>query len=300
MILLACMLFAASPSQESSTQLLPPEVLVAHVAGPKRGEGLSALEVFFREHCPGYGLKMRQESPSMARRGLHAVTFIQAGEGRLVIDDGAPIEVRVGDLVVEHPGKTYHYLDPVETISFTLPEEQVFDSAIPDVVRPDFDPLLTDRPGGCATDPGAYRRLLLTWNPERGPYVHHGFNCHRVRIDDSFSHYHPVDGGFDEFYLVQEAPRGAVLLTSQRTSDLLADTISEGEVGEVLDRIQLEAGQLIMIPRGVTHRGRGGAVVQVLAVPGFKPGQEIAMDEAIRRVNGRFALTGGKALPVHE
>jgi hypothetical protein len=121
-----------------------------------------------------------------------------------------------------------------------------------------------------------------------------------VRIDDSFSHYHPVDGGFDEFYLVQEAPEGAVLLASRRTSDLLSDSVREGEVDKVLERIPLQAGQLIMIPRGVTHRGLGGAVVQVLAIPGFKPGQEIAMDEAIGRVNGRFALTGGRALPVHE
>ena len=299
MMLLLSLMLAASGAQDMKAASVPPEVLVAYVSGPRSGEGLAELEAFFQEQYPGYAIQTAQVAGE-AGQGVHAVTFIQAGEGRVSIEGGEPIDLRVGDLVLQRPGKPHEFHGSMETVTFLLPADQVLDAAIPDVVRPDFDPKLSDRPGGCATDPGAYRRLLLTWNPDRGPYVHRGFNCHRVRIDDSFSHFHPVDGGFDEFYLVQEAPKGAVLLVSRRTSDLLSDSVREDELEQVMQRIPLEAGQLIMIPRGVTHRGMGGAVVQVLAVPGFKPGQEIAMDEAIRRVNGRFALTGQRALPSHE
>ena len=44
---------------------------------------------------------------------------------------------------------------------------------------------------------------------------------------------------------------------------------------------------------------QGGAVVQVLAVPGFRPGYEVPLDGAIQRLNNRFALTGGRRLPLH-
>ena len=73
------------------------------------------------------------------------------------------------------------------------------------MIRPDWDPNITDIPGGCATETNAYRRILLTWKQEVGQYLYHALNAHRVRIMDSFSHYHPVEGGFDEFYLVQMA-----------------------------------------------------------------------------------------------
>lgn len=285
--------------QDGSGNTIPTEVVVAHVSGAQRGEGVQRLQADFQARNPGYRVVMHTGAEPL-QLDTHAVTFVQSEDGTVAIDGAEPREVRLGDIVIQRPGRGYRFADQMELVSFLLPKDQELDTAIPDLVRPDFDPKLTDRPGGCATDPGAYRRLLLTWNPERGPYVHHGFNCHRVRIDDSFSHYHPVDGGFDEFYLVQEAPEGATLLVSGRTQDLLADNVQQEDVAEVLERIPLKAGQLIMIPRGVTHRGYGGGVIQVLAVPGFLPGKEIPMDDAIRRVNGRFALTGSRALPVHD
>ena len=297
--LFATCLAAGMTVQEAGGTELPPEVVVAQVAGEGRGRNLRVLQRRFAETCPGYGLTVWDPRQDPVTSKAHAVSFVQSGTGTVAVEGDDPVSVRVGDIILERPGVKRRIEGALELVRFSLPESQVIDPVIPDVIRPDFDPKLTDRPGGCATDPGAYRRLLLTWNPERGPYVHHGFNCHRVRIDDSFSHYHPVEGGFDEFYLVQEAPEGAVLLTSRRTDALLAGSVQEDELEDLIEPIPLQAGQLIMIPRGVTHRGLGGAVVQVLAVPGFMPGQEIPMDAAIRRVNGRFALTGGRALPVH-
>lgn len=297
-MIMAVLIASMSAVQDAPKHALAPEVVLAHVSGEQRGEGVERLQSAFEARNPGYRVQVHMGSEPLDAVG-HAVTFVQS-EGTVSIDGADALEVRVGDIVLQRPGHQYRFSAPMELVSFILPQDQELDAGIPALVRPDFDPKLTDRPGGCATDPGAYRRLLLTWNPERGPYVHHGFNCHRVRIDDSFSHYHPVDGGFDEFYLVQEAPEGAVLVVSRRTQDLLADRVERDDVAELLERLPLKAGQLIMIPRGVTHRGHGGAVIQVLAVPGFLPGKEIPMDDAIRRVNGRFALTGARALPVHD
>ena len=236
------------------------------------------------------------------------VVFLQRGEGMAKVEpakeSATSSPFRVGDFLAMRPGDQATFDVPVDALVFTIKEP--FDATIPRIIRADFDPELSDSPGGCATDPGAYRRLLLTWDPARGPYVHHGLNCHRVRIDDSFTHYHPVDGGWDEFYLVQDAPKGAVLLTSRETERLErediggeGDRLSEDDMAAVLERHELHAGSLVLLPRGLTHRGLGGAVVQVIAVPGFKPGFEIPMDRAIRRVNDRFALTGGRALPLH-
>lgn len=277
-------------------------VQVAWVSGPKHGTGFDALHQSFLAQLPGYDVVLGagNDGRELAFPARHAVSFVQNGSGTVRFGEGEPLDVRVGDLIIHRPGESCSVGKGVETVSFLFPESQTIDAAIPNLIKPDFDPGLTDRPGGCATDPGAYRRLLLTWNPERGPYVHHGFNCHRVRIDDSFSHYHPVDGGFDEFYLVQEAPVGATLLISHQTRALLSDAVQREDVASVIERIPLEAGQLIMIPRGVTHRGLGGAVVQVLAMPGFLAGKEIPMDASIKRVNDRFVLSGARALPTHE
>ena len=297
MILFATVLLSANcPLLQDAA--LPPDVVVAHVSGSKRGEGVAELNQRLGQVAPGYSVVVHDASSPLPP-GAQGVTFLQ-GEGEFVGEGSQPLSLRIGDMVIHRSDGPSSIRTGDELVSFVLPTDVMIDPDIPTLIRPDFDPRLTDRPGGCATDPGAYRRLLLTWNPERGPYVLHGFNCHRVRIDDSFSHYHPVEGGFDEFYLVQEAPAGARLIVSRRTSELLAGAVEAGDVDELIRSIPLEAGQLILIPRGVTHRGLGGAVIQVLAIPGFLPGQEIPMDEAIRKVNGRFALIGDRALPVHD
>ena len=289
------------------TSPLAPPPTIARLDLPG-APGFSEVKREYERRNPGTSIDFMSARKSIPTSKKARVAFVQRGEGEGAVRSQAgettTSAVRVGDFLAMRPGDIATFDTPVDLVIFTV--EEPFAKEIPSIIRADFDPKLSDTPGGCATDPGAYRRLLLTWDPERGPYVHHGLNCHRVRIDDSFTHYHPVDTGWDEFYLVQGAPEGAVLLTSRHTDQLEREDIGGRgsrlnalEATGVLEEHTLHNGSLVLLPRGLTHRGLGGAVVQVIAVPGFKPGNEIPMDRAIKQVNGRFALTGGKALPLH-
>ncbi|NJK83644.1 MAG: hypothetical protein HC912_07325 [Saprospiraceae bacterium] len=177
-----------------------------------------------------------------------------------------------------------------------MPEE--FPEHLPLFIRPDWDENITDTPGGCATETGAYRRILLTWLGRVGPYLYHSLNAHRVRIMDSFTHYHPKEGGFDEFYLVQMAMPGAKIITGERV-DLVEnyEQLSEAQAKALLTITPLHVGDLVYLPRGVIHRGVGGALVQVITVPGFIPKSEIGVDYYLRKINERFDLKGKEALP---
>ena len=169
---------------------------------------------------------------------------------------------------------------------------------MPAAIRPDWDPNITDVPGGCATETGAYRRILLTWLKDNGPYTFHGLNAHRVRITDSFTHYHPVDTGFDEFYLVQMSNDEDRLLTSYHAEAIESpETMTPELAGQLFEVHDVRAGDLIYLPRGVIHRGLGGVLAQVITVPGFRPGTEIGVDHHLLAINERLGLEGDDALP---
>ena len=295
----------------ASTAMAPPalEARLDRSGAP----GFEALAKAFGDRNPGSAVRYFATADGCDASDRHRVVFLQRGEtrARVLPKEGEAVvsDLRVGDLLALRPGDAVHFETAVDVVAFEIGEPLA--ATVPPIIRPDFDPALSDRPGGCATDPGAYRRLLLTWDPERGPYVNHGFNCHRVRIDDSFTHYHPVDGGWDELYLVQEAPPGAELLVCRETARLDREQLDPAgpagsleplgapDLGGLFESIPLHAGSMVLLPRGLAHRGRGGAVVQVIAVPGFRPGYEVPLDNAIQRLNGRFALTGGRRLPLH-
>jgi putative heme-binding domain-containing protein len=263
--------------------------------------GLAELVEAFAAANPGYGLRWLPKAPREWRPTTAAmIAFVQHGVGdaRIVSRAGEETSpVRSGDVIVVRRGATLE-LSGVSALAFDVPTSPPDD--VPTFVRPDFDARITDTPGGCAEESDAYRRILLTWEAKNGPYVFHALNAHRVRILDSFTHYHPREGGFDEFYLVQSAPPGAELLVSEQLDVLLGvAAVVREDVPHLIRRIPLTAGDLLYIPRGVVHRGLGGAVVQVVTVPGFVPGAEIGMDDAIRTLNARLGLSGARALPVH-
>lgn len=285
---------------------LAPPAIVARLDQPG-APGLEPLAESLAARNPGTAVSFVPKATQLPVSTGTRVAFVQRGEGGARVGTATDVveaPVRVGDVVSLRPGDHATFAPPMDLVVFEIAEPLA--AAVPSVIRADFDPKLTDTPGGCATDPGAYRRLLLTWDAARGPYLNHGLNCHRVRIDDSFTHYHPVDGGWDELYLVQEAPEGATLLVCRDTQRLDREQLSSAgprldaaDLDDLFEAIPLHAGSLVLIPRGLAHRGLGGAVVQVIAVPGFKPGYEVPLDRAIQRVNGRFALTGGRRLPLH-
>ena len=163
----------------------------------------------------------------------------------------------------------------------------------------DWTPGITDTPGGCATETGAYRRVVLTWARRNGPFNYRELNAHRVRITDSFTHYHPEVGGFDEFYLVQMVQPGAKLLVSRHTDAIVAEDLGGLSPDEVFEEIELQVGDLVYLPRGTVHRGLGGVLAHVITVPGFIPGAEIGVDHHLAAINEANGWDGAAALPLH-
>ena len=243
-------------------------VLVAHLADGDEA-GLDAVRAAFTRANPGYDLQYRQRVRRVEPSSGFRIAFIQESNGDDLTDpsDG----VAVGDVVVLRPGDALDSERDLSLLLFTVPAP--VPDAVPRHISPDWDPGITDVPGGCATEEGAYRRILLTWLESNGPYVYHGLNAHRVRITDSFTHYHPKQGGFDEFYLVQMSNDRSRLLTSLKVDRIeQPSTIEQAEAERLFDSLDLEVGDLVYLPRGTAHRGLGGVLAQVITVPGFRPG----------------------------
>ena len=205
-------------------------------------------------------------------------------------------ELHVGDIAVLRPGERLTVEPAIAALVFDVPDAP--DENVPAAIRPDWDPDITDVLGGCATETGAYRRILLTWLKDNGPYTFHGLNAHRVRITDSFTHYHPADTGFDEFYLVQMSNDEDKVLTSYHAAAIESpETMTPDLAGQLFDVHEVRTGDLIYLPRGVIHRGLGGVLAQVITVPGFRPGTEIGVDHHLLAINERLGLEGEDALP---
>ena len=225
------------------------------------------------------------------------VAFVQTGAGTVSINK-IKSDFSVGDLYCLSKGKRIQFQPAAGILFFTFPKP--FAKKPPPIIRPDWDENITDIPGGCATEGDAYRRILLTWQKKNGPYISHQINAHRVRIHDSFTHYHPKVGGFDEFYLVQEAPPGARLIVSENLASILNPKgLTAKLIPKLLREIPLKVNQLVYLPRGTIHRGVGGAVVQVITTPGFIPGAEISVDKNLAAINKQFGLKGNETLPIH-
>ena len=257
----------------------------------------------FEAANPGYALVFLAAATEIAADASNRLVFVQTP----VEEEPAAVEIHtasgatgtdlhVGDIAVLRPGERLTAEPAIAALVFDVPDTP--GDGVPAAIRPDWDPQITDVPGGCATETGAYRRILLTWLKDNGPYTFHGLNAHRVRITDSFTHYHPVDTGFDEFYLVQMSNDKDRLLTSYHAAAIESPETMTAELAEELfDVHDVRAGDLIYLPRGVIHRGLGGVLAQVITVPGFRPGTEIGVDHHLLAINERLGLEGDDALP---
>ena len=260
-------------------------------------DGFAALRDAFVTRNPGHDLAWLPRATALAPLPEARVVFVHGGEAEGSVGEQRS-RLGVGDVVVLAPGQALELDGPLSLLVFSVPES--VDPAVPRFLRPDHDPALTDAPGGCATDADAYRRVVLTWLDENGPFRFRALNCHRVRMTDSFSHYHPEDGGFDEMYLVQGVEPGGRLYTSaavaeiERPADVALDRIPE-----LVDETPIEVGDLVWVGRGHMHRAVGGVLAHVITVPGFVPGSEIGLDHHLRALDER--LPGGSAarVPFH-
>ncbi len=261
-------------------------------------QDFKTLRKAFRSQNPGYDLEYFQQTKRIDPMPVERILFLQQGSGTATISTGESSRVSVGDIVLLHKREVWTTDSLIDMLAFEVPEKP--DQSVPRFIRPDWDPNITDAPGGCASDTGAYRRILLTWESDVGPYQYHALNAHRVRITNSFTHYHPQESGFEEFYLVQRARPGAKLITSNQL-DLIRnyDKLSRKHLSGLLQETPLKEGDLVYIPRGIVHRGYGGALVQVITVPGFVPGKEYGVDHFIHKINQKFKLTGTDTLPYY-
>jgi hypothetical protein len=292
--------------QELNAQLSA--VKIANLGNPDDDQNFQLIRQAFQTSNPGYDLSYLQGVNSIEPGELTQVMFVQEIDGITnqevkgnieVIDqagNSVKSEAIVGDILILEKGERLSTDSEMGLLVFQVP--QAPEDELPSIIRPDWDPNITDVPGGCATEIDAYRRILLTWREDVGNYIYHSINAHRVRIRDSFSHYHPVNGGFDEFYLVQMVEPGAKIITSEQTDLIIhPEQVEKDQVQGLIQEYELEIGDLVYLPRGVTHRGYGGVVTQVITVPGFIPGSEIGVDHHLRVINERLGLDDEDALP---
>ena len=262
-------------------------------------EGLQRIQKAFSEANPGYQLEYFQEVQMLPKSSKNRITFIQTGGGTATLSSGSASKFSVGDIILLKPEESLQTDSLASFLVFTVPEATPED--VPTFIRPDWDENITDTPGGCATESGAYRRILLTWQNKVGPYRFHGLNAHRVRIMNSFTHYHPKEGGFDEFYLVQMAMPNARLLTSTQVPRIEnPEELNKEDTKQLIQSTSLEVDDLVYLPRGMAHRGLDGVLAHVITVPGFVPGSEIGIDHHLRLINARLRLSGKEQLPYNE
>ncbi|MHC4991420.1 MAG: hypothetical protein ACYTGC_10605 [Planctomycetota bacterium] len=275
-------------------------MMVAHL-GREDGDaaGLERIRTAFRAANPGCDVRFAPATRAIGPARHPRVVFVQRGAATATVHPPAiGSTVDVGDLVLLPAGRELRADADLDLVLFTVNDP--LPAELPPFIRPDWDERITDTPGGCATETGAYRRILLTWQEANGPYIYHGLNAHRVRITDSFSHYHPLAGGFDEFYLVQMVQPGARIIVSSRVDLIESPTsVTAEQAADLLRSHELQVGDLVYLPRGVMHRGVDGVLAQVIAVPGFRPGAEIGVDEHLRALNEHPGLDGDSALPCH-
>ena len=111
--------------------------------------GFERLAEVYAARNPGSSMVFLPQAGACSTSDGHRVVFIQRGETTGIIEtrNGRRIEspLRVGDLLALRPGDDARFESPVDLLAFTIAEPLA--PTVPSVVRPDFDPALTDRPG---------------------------------------------------------------------------------------------------------------------------------------------------------
>jgi hypothetical protein len=303
LFLIASIFMASKPDTQESKKLesKKEEQAEMQVVQLSKGDttGFARMRETFTERNTGYDMHFISNANKIAANQSNRLVFIQGGEGIAQVTGEDTSSFTVGDIIHLAPSISLEADQSFDALVFTVP--QPLPENIPSYIRPDWDPNITDVPGGCATENNAYRRILLTWLDKVGPYQYHALNAHRVRIMDSFTHYHPKEGGFDEFYLVQMVMPGARLYTSDKVETIKdPSSVDANETDTLLKETKLNVGDLVYLPRGIAHRGYGGVLAHVITVPGFVPGSEIGLDHHLRAINEKLSLNGKDAIPYNE
>lgn len=151
---------------------------------------------------------------------------------------------------------------------------------------------LPDQAGGCNVGENAFRRLQITWQADgqtaERPDGDNVVGCHVVWIAQATSrtHYHPVPaqhGGLNqhELYLVLDPPHHGLHGTAASAG---VWTYPEPGNWSRYDWTPLRPGDVCAIKAGVAHRAVD-VLACVIAIPGFKPGNDVYVDELIARAD---------------
>ena len=228
--------------------------------------------------------------------------------------DGAAPDAAFGDFVglfkrvYDQVGFSRKESSGWETVQ---PGDQILAGAEPARVRGDFrywyietpEPIghistlrrlryLKDTSGGCNFRFDAFRRMSLTYYPQRSvtpdnPDGINQINSHFVNIasETSRAHYHPhraVGGGKPqgEFYFVAD-PSVYGLSTYGRQAGLTLWPDVEGDNSDFRRSVQLplECGSVVYITPGTGHRGTD-VFANVVVLPGYKPKNQFFFEHA--------------------
>jgi len=166
---------------------------------------------------------------------------------------------------------------------------------------------LRDTAGGCGPGERAFRRLALPWLPagaEETPDGDNRLNSHAVNIAARLSrtHFHPeppVGGGAPqwELYVVLKPPP---TIHSPTNASPQLHTFADLSDWDRCTVTMLQPGDVVAIPPNIAHRGLD-VLANVIAIPGFKPSNEIYVDHVIAtatarrgRFNPEFAGAGDR------
>jgi hypothetical protein len=280
-----------------------PSVLVAH---SDDAPALAALGAFFSQENPGYTLTvltLTGEDLWTASQGV-AFWWLQEGAAEVKIDgewhppradlQGAHhdwLALQPGDVVVvdaEHAARVrgkarfWQILCSRRARSAWAGVHRLQD--------------LVDQAGGCNVGDDAFRRLQITWQTAGqtldDPDGDNLLGCHVVYIAEATSrtHYHPrppLVGGRNqhELYLVLD-PQAYGLKVQAATPGVW--TYARPGEWDRYEFTPLRPGDVCAIRAGVAHRAVD-VLACVIAVPGFKPGNDVYVDQRIA------AETGGRA-----
>ena len=185
-------------------------------------------------------------------------------------DEKIPVRGHFHGMTIEHKSSTQSHVSTARRLSYLL-----------------------DTAGGCSFDFEPYRRLPLTWYVE-SPGGHgdgvNFVNSHVVNIPRELSstHFHPPiileNGGIPqtEMYLVLDPKTCGIDDKGRKPGILLFPNLRDLTQYRQLD---LQPGDLVLIPPGVGHRGLD-VFVNVLTIPGFKPHNEYYIDQHILDATG--------------
>lgn len=244
----------------------------------------AAFDQVFQEHNKGlrrFGRHDETHSTIQAKTGEVLYLWQTAHANTVSWNNSPPLIIHPGDVIILHGDDQCACEDPTQFIFLavqvtTAPSKR-------GIVRIQD---LEDSAGGCNPSENAFRRLQIFWDlvhgddPDGTNYV----GCHVVWIAESSSrtHYHPVPpvrGGEPqhEMYLVLDPIQHGLSADAQQPGVWTYPKVGNWAQA---DFTPLKPGDILYIPPGVPHRAVD-ILACVIAIPGFKPHNELFLDEQI-------------------